>query len=103
VVWPESSDHRHCGHDGKNPIIRQGNTNRKVSMYQLHDLRANGPLFVGDKLSATYPVMLSRRARPMAARPRRSSPCFAKLLDTVMALPSVHRAYQREGFTDDIC
>jgi glutathione S-transferase len=72
-------------------------------MYQLHNLRANGPLFVGDKLSATYPVMMPRRARPTAARPPRSSPCIAKFLDTVVALPSVHRPYQREGITDEIC
>ena len=67
-------------------------------------LRANGPLFLGDKLSATdfYLVMLSRWARPMG-RPPRSRPSIAKLLDKVTALPAVRRAYQREGITDDIC
>ena len=67
-------------------------------------LRANGPLFLGDKLSAAdfYLVMLSRWARPMA-RPPRSRPGITKLLDKVTALPAVRRAYQREGITDDIC
>ena len=51
-------------------------------------LRANGPLFLGDKLSATdfYLVMLSRWPRPMA-RPPRSRPNITKLLDKVAALP----------------
>jgi glutathione S-transferase len=67
-------------------------------------LKANGPLFLGDKLSATdfYLVMLSRWARPMG-RPPRSRPNIAKLLDKVTALPAVRRAYEREGITDDIC
>jgi glutathione S-transferase len=67
-------------------------------------LRASGPLFLGDKLSAAdfYLVMLSRWARPMG-RPPRSRPGIAKLLDKVTALPAVRRAYQREGITDDIC
>jgi glutathione S-transferase len=74
-------------------------------MHQLHYLRANGPLFLGDKVSATdvCPVMLSRWARWMAARRPRSRPGTAKLLDTITALPSVRRAYRREGITDDIC
>jgi glutathione S-transferase len=73
-------------------------------MYRLHCLGANGPSFLGDKRSAPdfYPVMLPRWARPMAARRPRSRPGIAKLLDGVTALPSVHRAYQREGITDDI-
>ena len=67
-------------------------------------LRANGPLFLGNRLSAVdfYLVMLSRWARPMA-RPPRSRPSIAKLLDRVTALPSVRRAYEREGITDEIC
>ena len=67
-------------------------------------LGANGPLFLGNWLSAIdfYLVMLSRWARPMA-RPPRSRPNIAKLLDRVTALPSVRRAYEREGITDDIC
>jgi glutathione S-transferase len=67
-------------------------------------LKANGPLFLGDKLSAAdfYLVMLARWARPMA-NPPRSRPNIAKLLDKVTALPSVRRAYQREGVTEEIC
>jgi glutathione S-transferase len=67
-------------------------------------LRTNGPLFLGDRLSALdfYLVMLSRWARPMA-RPPRSRSNIAKLLDGVTALPSVRRAYEREGITDEIC
>jgi glutathione S-transferase len=67
-------------------------------------LKANGPLFLGDKLSAAdfYLVMLARWARPMA-NPPRSRPNIAKLLDKVTALPSVRRAYQREGVTKEIC
>jgi glutathione S-transferase len=67
-------------------------------------LQANGPLFLGNKLSAVdfYLVMLSRWARPMT-RPPRSRPSIAKLLDKVTALPSVRRAYEQEGVTDEIC
>jgi glutathione S-transferase len=67
-------------------------------------LKANGPLFLGSKLSAVdfYLVMLSRWARPMT-KPPRSRPSIAKLLDKVTALPSVRRAYEQEGITDEIC
>jgi glutathione S-transferase len=67
-------------------------------------LRANGPLFLGNTLSAVdfYLVMLSRWAHPMT-KPPRSRPNIAKLLDKVTALPSVRRAYEHEGITDDIC
>src|ERR1700694_3420114 len=67
-------------------------------------LKANGPLFLGNKLSAIdfYLVMLCRRARPMA-RPPRSRSNIAKLLDKVTALPSVRRAYEPEAITDEIC
>ncbi len=67
-------------------------------------LRANGPLFLGSKLSAAdlYLVMLSRWARPMT-KPPRSRPNIAKLLDKVTALPSVRRAYEHEGVTGEIC
>jgi glutathione S-transferase len=67
-------------------------------------LKDNGPLFLGDNLSAVdfYLVMLARWARPMGTPPR-SRPNIAKLLDKVTALPSVRRAYEREGITDDIC
>src|SRR6202158_3351075 len=67
-------------------------------------LKANGPLLLGDQLSGVdfYLVMLSRWARPMS-KPPRSRPGIAKLLDKVTALPSVRRAYEREGITDEIC
>lgn len=67
-------------------------------------LKANGPFFLGDTLSAAdfYLVMLSRWARPMS-KPPRSRPAIARLLDKVTALPSVRRAYEREGITDEIC
>jgi glutathione S-transferase len=67
-------------------------------------LKADGPLFLGNRLSAAdfYLVMLSRWARPMA-KPPRSRPNIVKLLDKVTALPSVRRAYEREGITDEIC
>jgi glutathione S-transferase len=67
-------------------------------------LKANGPLFLGNQLSAVdfYLVMLARWARPMT-KPPRSRPSIAKFLDRVTALPSVRRAYEREGITDEIC
>jgi glutathione S-transferase len=67
-------------------------------------LEANGPLLLGDTLSAAdfYLVMLARWARQMA-NPPRARPHIAKLLDMVTALPSVCRAYEREGVTEDIC
>jgi len=67
-------------------------------------LKANGPLFLGNELSAVdfYLVMLCRWARPMT-KPPRSRPNIAKLLDKLTALPSVRRAYEREGITDEIC
>ena len=67
-------------------------------------LKANGPLMMGDTLSAAdfYLVMLARWARPMN-KPPRSRPAIAKLLDKVIALPSVRRAYEREGIADEIC
>jgi glutathione S-transferase len=67
-------------------------------------LEANGPLFLGGTLSAAdfYLVMLARWARPMG-NPPRSRASIAKLLDIVTALPSVRRAYEREGVTGEIC
>ena len=61
-------------------------------------------MFLGNKLSAVdfYLVMLSRWARPMT-KPPRSRPNIAKMLDRVTSLPSVRRAYEREGIFDDIC
>jgi glutathione S-transferase len=67
-------------------------------------LKANGPFFLGDKLSAAdfFLVMLARWARPMSNPPRARSN-ITKLLDRVMALPSVRRAYERQGVTEQIC
>ena len=67
-------------------------------------LKANGPLFLGDTLSAAdfYLVMLARWARTMT-NPPRARVHIAKLLDMVTALPSVRRAYAREGVTEEIC
>jgi glutathione S-transferase len=67
-------------------------------------LKDNGPLFLGDTLSAAdfYLVMLARWARPMT-NPPRARTYIARLLDMVTALPSVRRAYAREGVTDEIC
>jgi glutathione S-transferase len=67
-------------------------------------LKTNGPLFLGSELSAAdfYLVMLARWARPMA-NPPRSRPHIAKLLDKITALPSVRRAYERQGVTEEIC
>src|SRR5260370_30143551 len=52
-------------------------------------LRANGPLFLGSKLSAAdlYLVMLSRWARPMT-KPPRSRPNIAPRLDDLTSRPS---------------
>ena len=67
-------------------------------------LKANGTFFLGDRLSAAdfYLVMLARWARPMT-NPPRGRPNIAKLLDKVTALPSVRRAYERQGVTEQIC
>jgi glutathione S-transferase len=67
-------------------------------------LKLNGPLILGETLSAAdfYLIMLARWARPMA-KPPRSRPNIARLLDIVSALPAVRRAYEREGVTEEIC
>jgi glutathione S-transferase len=87
-------------------IVRSGAEKRAGAYLDVIDrhLRANGPLFLGDKLSAVdfYLVMLSRWARPMS-NPPRSRPHIARLLDMVGALPAVRRAYQHEGVTGEIC
>ena len=87
-------------------IVKRGAEARASAFLDVIDdhLKANGPLFLGSKLSAVdfYLVMLSRWARPMG-KPPRSRPSIAKLLDKVTALPSVRRAYEREGITDEIC
>src|SRR6202048_121248 len=87
-------------------IVKSGaeaRANQFLDVIEEH-LKANGPLFFGNRLSAIdfYLVMLSRWARPMV-RPPRSRPSIAKLLDRVSVLPSVRRAYEQEGITDEIC
>lgn len=87
-------------------IVRHG-AERRASAYldviEQH-LEANGPLILGDKLSAAdfYLVMLARWARPMS-NPPRSRQQIARLLDMVTALPAVRRAYEREGVTGEVC
>jgi glutathione S-transferase len=87
-------------------VVKRGAEARAGSFLDVVEdhLKANGPLFLGNKLSAIdfYLVMLCRWARPMA-RPPRSRSNIAKLLDKVTALPSVRRAYEREGIADEIC
>ena len=87
-------------------IVKRGaekRAERYLDVIEQH-LTANGPLFLGETLSAAdfYLVMLARWARPMS-NPPRSRPNIARLLDKVSALPSVRRAYEREGVTDEIC
>jgi glutathione S-transferase len=88
------------------PVVKRGAEKRAgayLDVIEQH-LKANGPFFLGETLSAAdfYLVMLARWARPMA-NPPRSRPGIAKLLDKVSALPSVRRAYEREGVTEQIC
>ena len=87
-------------------IVKRGAEARASTFLDVVEdhLKANGPLFLGNKLSAIdfYLVMLARWARPMA-KPPRSRPNIAKLLDKVTALASVRRAYEQEGITDEIC
>jgi glutathione S-transferase len=87
-------------------IVKRGAAARADTFLDVieNHLEANGPLFLGNRLSAIdfYLVMLSRWARPMD-RPPRSRPNITRLLDRVTALPSVRRAYEREGITDEIC
>jgi glutathione S-transferase len=87
-------------------IVRRGAEKRAgayLDVIEQH-LEENGPLFLGDTLSAAdfYLVMLARWARRMT-KPPRARTHIAKLLDMVTALPSVRRAYQREGVAEDIC
>lgn len=67
-------------------------------------LKANGPYFLGGEVSAAdlYLVMLARWARSMA-KPPRTRPHIARLLDAVTARPAVRRAYEREGISAPIC
>jgi glutathione S-transferase len=87
-------------------VVRNGAEKRAgacLDVIEQH-LKASGPLFLGESLSAAdfYLVMLARWARAMT-NPPRSRPNIAKLLDKVSALPAVRRAYEREGVTEEIC
>jgi glutathione S-transferase len=83
-------------------VVKRGAEKRAGAYFDVIErhLKENGPLFLGEKLSAAdfYLVMLARWARPMT-NPPRSRPAIARLLDKVTTLPSVRRAYAREGVT----
>ena len=105
MIWqyPE----RLAGDDtGAIEVVKRGAEKRAEAYLDVVEqhLKANGPLFLGETLSAAdfYLVMLARWARPMA-HPPRARPNIAKLLDVVTALPAVRRAYEREGVTAEIC
>jgi glutathione S-transferase len=105
MIWQYPD--RLTGTDAAATVVVKHGAEARASAYldviEQH-LKANGPLFLGDMLSAAdfYLVMLARWARPMT-NPPRTRPHIAKLLDAVTALPSVRRAYVREGVTEEIC
>ena len=105
MIWqyPE----RLAGDDtGAIEVVKRGAEKRAEAYLDVVEqhLKANGPLFLGETLSAAdfYLVMLARWARPMT-NPPRARPNIAKLLDVVTALSAVRRAYEREGVTAEIC
>jgi glutathione S-transferase len=105
MIW-QYPDRLTGGDATATPIVKLGAEKRAgayLDVIERH-LKANGPLFLGETLSAAdfYLVMLARWARPMA-NPPRSRPAVATLLDRVSALPAVRRAYEREGVTEQIC
>jgi glutathione S-transferase len=105
MIW-QYPDRLTDGDVAATDIVRRGAEKRAgayLDVIELH-LSGNGPFFLGETWSAAdfYLVMLARWARPMAGPPR-SRPNIAKLLDRISALPSVRRAYEREGVTDEIC
>lgn len=105
MIWqyPERLTH---GDAAATEVVKRGAEQRAAAYLDVIEqhLTTNGPLFLGDTLSAAdfYLVMLARWARPMT-NPPRSRLGIARLLDKVSALPAVRRAYAREGVTDDIC
>lgn len=105
MIW-QYPDRLTGGHAGATEIVRHGAEKRAEAYLDVIEqhLRANGPLFLGETLSAAdfYLVMLARWARPMT-NPPRSRHHLARLLDKITALPSVRRAYDREGITGEIC
>jgi glutathione S-transferase len=93
-------------HVGATEIVKRGAEKRAEAYLDVIEqhLKADGPLFLGETLSAAdfYLVMLARWAGAMA-NPPRSRPNIARLLDMVTALPAVRRAYASEGVTAEIC
>jgi glutathione S-transferase len=105
MIWqyPE----RLAGADaGTAEVVKRGAEKRAEAYLDVIEqhLKANGPLFLGETLSAAdfYLVMLARWARPMS-NPPRSRPNVARLLDMVTSLSAVRRAYASEGVTAEIC
>jgi glutathione S-transferase len=105
MIW-QYPDRLTGGDATATPIVKLGAEKRASAYLDVIErhLRTNGPLFLGQTLSAAdlYLVMLARWARAMSDPPR-SRPAIARLLDRVSALPAVRRAYEREGVTDQIC
>jgi len=86
-------------------VVKKGSETRASEFLDVieNHLAAHGPYFLGDKISAVdfYLTMLSRWAQPMA-NPPRSRANIAKLLDLTTNRPSVKRAYEGEGISDNI-
>jgi glutathione S-transferase len=72
-------------------------------MKQHPALRLNGPLFLGETLSAAdfYLVMLTGWAAPWPIRPDRGP--IRKTAQHGQRSPAVCRAYAREGVMGEIC
>lgn len=105
MIW-QYPDRLTGGDAGATEIVRRGAEKRAEAYLDVIErhLRANGPLFLGETLSAAdfYLVMLARWARTMTTPPR-ARQHIATLLDKITALASVRNAYQREGITGEIC
>ncbi|MDQ0392758.1 glutathione S-transferase family protein [Labrys monachus] len=98
---------RLAGGDGSaEAVIRNGAEQRATAFLDIIEthLAGNGPFFLGDAVGAAdlYFAMLARWARPLA-KPPRSRPAIARLLDAVTARPAVRRAYAAEGICEPIC
>jgi glutathione S-transferase len=105
MIW-QYPDRLSGTHPSATEVVKQGAEARASAYLDVIEqhLTANGPFLLGNQLSAAdfYMVMLARWAQPMA-KPPRSRPSVARLLDRVTGLPAVRRAYEREGITDEIC
>jgi glutathione S-transferase len=105
MIW-QYPDRLTGGDASATEIVRRGAERRAEAYLDVIErhLRANGPLFLGETLSAAdfYLVMLARWARTMTTPPR-ARQHIATLLDKITALASVRNAYQREGITGEIC